>query len=273
MALRTRDKRQRNRYAAVLRDSRHAASQRPAVEQIEVRHQGLRPRLLSLIIVLVLSLMMTLFFTADAFYVRSISVGGLRYLTKEEVFAFADIANMHIFWVDPEVVRTNVLRSPSVADARVSLSWPPDMVTIAIEEREPALVWEQGGAAIWVDIQGRGMAQREARADLVRITADITVEAGPLGENGRLEPEVVYGALQLNELLPDLEALRYDPVRGLGYRNSYGWDVWMGTGTGMEEKIAIYRAMEAQLLQQGVQPGEVNIVDPDNPYITVLWGR
>jgi cell division septal protein FtsQ len=264
----------RHRSGAVLRDARlPIANEERTIDHSAPRHRGFEWRIVSFAIVVVMSAVLSFFYASDAFYIRSISVGGLRYLTKEEVFAFADIANMHIFWVNPQDVRANLMRSPSVADARVWLSWPPQMVNIIVEEREPALVWEQSGTAIWVDIQGRIMAQRQDRPDLVRISADMSVSDGPLGESGRVAQAVIVGALQLQNLMPEVRTWRYDPVRGLGFVNSNGWQVWFGTGASMSEKLAIYNTLASDLLARGIQAGEVNIVDPDHPFYTVMWGR
>ena len=275
MSQRVRDRRQRGlRYAGVLRDGSSAqADERPAPEHYEARSRPVSWRLASLTIVICLGIMLALFFSADAFYVRSVAVGGIRYLTKEEVFAFADIANLHVFWVSPTRVRENLLRSPSIADARVTIDWPPNMVNIVVVEREPALIWEQGGAVVWVDLQGRVMAQREERSDLMRIRADITVDRGPLGNESRLEPQFVVGALQLQEALPSAGGLRYDAVRGLGVRTEAGVDVWFGDGLYIPEKLRIYQSITQNLQQRGIQPVEINIVDPDHPFYTSLWGR
>lgn len=222
--------------------------------------------------VVLLSGLLFIFSTADFFYVRSIAVGGLRYLSKEEVFAFTKVANQHVFWVDPEAVRQNLLQSPSIADARVWLDWSPQLVNIVIEEREPAIVWEQSGTALWVDIQGRIMMQREDRNDLVRVSAGDNVEQGILGQTGRVDEDIVIGAIQLQELLPEATLLRYDSVKGLGYANAQGWSVWFGVGRFMQEKVAIYRTISQDLLARGIQAGEVNIVNPDAPFYTVMWG-
>jgi cell division septal protein FtsQ len=269
-----RERRQRNSYTGVLRDARvMTPAEGYVVDHSAPRRRPFSWRWISLMIVIVLTLVLVFFYTSSVFYVRSISVGGVRYLTKEEIFAYADIANMHIFWVDPARVRENLLRSSSIADAQVWIGWPPQMVNIVVEEREPALVWEQSGTAIWVDIQGRIMAQRQDRPDLTVIQADMAVADGPLGESGRVRQEIVLGALQLEELLPGTQVLRYDSARGLGYAHEGGWQVWLGTGTGMPEKIAIVNAMTQSLQARGIQPGEINVVDPDFPFYTVMWGR
>ena len=167
----TRDRRRRDRnYTGILRGNR-ARTEQPEVSQIEDRRK-FNWRMVSGFMVLALSGILALFFYADVFYVHTIAVGGVRYMTKEEVFAYADIANTHIFWVQPEVVRERLLGFQTVADAEVRISWPPNMVNIVVEEREPALVWEQNGVAIWVDIQGNVMRQYEDRPGLLRIVAE-----------------------------------------------------------------------------------------------------
>jgi hypothetical protein len=267
-----RDRRRGTRYAGVLRDNRTRTNDdRPAVEHSEPRSTAVNWRLLSGAIVVCLSVILVMFFTADAFYVRSVAVGGLKYLTKEEVFALTNIANVHIFWINPGDVREKLMESPSIADARVTLGWPPNMVNIVVEEREPVLVWEQGDTAIWVDLQGRIMVQREDRPELIRIATQGAVDQGK--DTGHVDEEIVFGALQLQELMPDTPLLLYDANKGLGFRNTYGWDVWMGVGTGMPEKYQIYQTLAAGLVARGIQAGEVNITNPDAPYYNVLWGR
>src|SRR5687767_12025459 len=105
---RMRDKRRGTKYAGILRDNRsRPTEERPVVEHSEPRRSPVKWRLFSGMIVVTLALVLLLFFSADAFYVRSIAVGGMKYLTKEEIFAYADIANVHIFWINPEQVREN----------------------------------------------------------------------------------------------------------------------------------------------------------------------
>jgi hypothetical protein len=228
-------------------------------------------RFFSGMIIACLLLVLFLFFSADAFYVHSIAVGGLEYLTKEEVFALSDIANMHIFWVDPAAVRASILRSPTVADATVYVGWPPQMVQIVVEERQPALVWEQAGVAAWIDVQGRVMPQRQDRPDLLRIY-DYDTE-GPLAPNTRVDTGAVSGALQLRSMFPNIDALRYHPHKGLGYQDGRGWQVWFGVGTNMPEKIRVYDAIVENLLSRTIYPEEINVARPDAPYYCCVGGR
>jgi hypothetical protein len=273
MAGRSRERQRTGRTPAVLRRGAGFATASPAGVQHGVRTgSAANWRIVSLLIVLLLAAVLFVFFWADVFYVHSVAVGGLHYTTKEEVFALSGIANMHVFWVDPEAVRQAILRSPTVADAQVIVGWPPNMVQIVVEEREPAFVWEQAGVATWIDLQGRVMRQREDRPDLVRVIAENSLE-GPMGPNTQLDEAIVSGALQLHALMPDLSFLRYDPIKGLGYQDAGGWQVWFGVGTDMPEKVSIYNTIVDNLKSRGIQPGEVNVVNPDAPYYSAAWGR
>jgi hypothetical protein len=228
-------------------------------------------RIFSALIVFSLLVVLGMFFATPFFYIHSIAVGGLHYVSKEEVFALTGVANMHIFWIDPDEVRRNILRSPTIADATVTVGWPPNMVQVLIQEREPAVIWEQSGVATWVDVQGRVMQQREDRSDLVRIQSEDN--DGPIGPNVQVPLDVVAGALQLKNLRPNIESLRFDREKGLGYQDGRGWEAWFGTGTDMPEKLIIYETLVANLISRKIQPQEVNVVNPDAPYYSVVGGR
>lgn len=246
-------------------------------EQRTVSH-GAEPRFqvgwraASLVIVIAMLGLLGLFFGSGAFYVHTVAVGGMETLTKEEVFALTDSANFHLFWVDPEQIRENLIASPTITDAEVRLGWPPQMVQIVIQERQPALVWEQAGAATWIDLQGQVMQLREDRTDLIRVSYEGLADAA-LGPNDTIPADVVNGALQLRALLTDIDVMRYDPNLGLGFRDARGWDAWLGVGTDMPNKILIYNALVDDLLSRGITPSIVNVADPEAVYYSTLLGR
>ena len=275
MSNRIRNRRRRSeRSPGVLRrTSPQSIQERQSLEHGERGEGFTRWRAVSALIVLVFGAVLVLIFTTELFYVRSIQVRGLEYLTVEEVFAFADVANYHLFWLDSERVRDNILRSSSVADATVELGWPPDMINIQIEERQPAVIWSESGVEMWVDLQGRMMKARVELPNLMRINATVGAFDEPLTDGRQLDDDIVFGALQIQELLPDMTSLNYDPVYGLGWTDNNGWQVWMGSGTGMSEKVKIYNALVQNLMTRGIQPGVINVANPDAPFYTVLWGR
>ncbi len=216
--------------------------------------------------------LLVLFFTANGFYVQTIAVGGLQTLTKEEVFGLTRVAGMHVFWVDPYQIEENLVESPTISEARVRLGWSPQLVQIVIQEREPALVWQQAGGATWVDLQGRVMALREDRPGLVRVSYEGLADSA-LGPNDTIPEDVLQGALQLHTLFPEIDLLRYSPDYGLGFRAAGGWDAWFGTGTDMPNKVLIYNRLVGDLQARGLDLRVVSVADLDAVYYATLGSR
>ncbi|MBN1564157.1 MAG: FtsQ-type POTRA domain-containing protein [Anaerolineae bacterium] len=207
-----------------------------------------------------------LFLTMDAFFVSAVAIGGEKYLTREEIFRFSDVAQQHIFWIDPAHVEARLESVPNIAEAVVYVGWPPDMLQIVVVEREPALIWEQG-IRVWVDVNGIVMTQREDRTDLLRIVVRDAEDPISVGE--RIPQSIVDGALYLHKR-QNISVLLYNPEKGLGHLNPSGWTVWFGTGEDMDTKLLVYNELVAEI--RGVlQPGEIFMNDPDRPYYTVLW--
>jgi hypothetical protein len=235
----------------------------PAVQHGE-RGVQINWRIFSGLIAACLMIVVVLFFATDAFYVHTISVAGLRYLKEGEIFRLADIADTHIFWVNEDDVRARLTALTVIADAEVTIGWPPDMVRITVTEREPALIWEQGNVPVWIDLSGRVlMTPPEERPDLLRVTVEDVEEI--VLPTTIIPPEVVNGALLLRELVPGTNSLRYHPVNGLGFTGEGGWDAWFGSGLDMQIKIMVYKAIVEDHQNVG-ELREINVVNPDAPY-------
>jgi hypothetical protein len=224
-------------------------------------------RAVSGMLVLGLGVVLYLFLTMDAFYVSSVAIGGEKYLSREEIFRYSDIARRQIFWIDPDEVEARLKAVPNIADASVLVGWPPDMVQIVVTEREPALTWEQG-VRVWVDVNGIVMKQREDRPDLLRVVVPDAPE--PIGVGERIPQSIVEGARFLKKRHPNIDVLLYDSLKGLGYHDGRGWTVWFGTGEDMDTKLLVYNQLVTEITGK-VQPGEIIMTDPDRPYYTVLW--
>ena len=231
--------------------------------------------LISAVLFVFFAIILLLFFTSDVFYVKAIQVRGNNFMSREEVFAFSDIANFHMFWLDPEQIRHSVMRSSSVADVSVEIGWPPNLITILVQERQPALVWSDAGAETWIDIQGRVMRARAEMPNLLHINLIREELSGPKPRAEDFTGAMVLGALRLKEIVPEGENLDFHPVHGLGWTNDKGWQIWMGSDSAavMSEKILMYEALVANLNSRAIDIAELNIANPDAPFYRVLWGR
>jgi hypothetical protein len=224
-------------------------------------------RLVSGMIVIALSTLLYLLLTLEAFFVNSVAIGGEKYLTREEIFRYSEIAQEHLFWIDADDVVARLESVPNIAAAEVVVGWPPDMIQIVVTEREPALIWEQS-VRVWVDVNGIVMKQREDRPDLLRVVVPNSTE--PLGAGARIPRTIVDGALRLRKLHPNIDVLLYDSMKGLGYHSGGGWTVWFGDGKDIDTKLLVYNALVEEI-QGKVQPGEIIVIDPDRPYYNILW--
>ncbi len=246
-----------------------ATEERAAVEHGVRQAIGVSWRAFSGLISLGLLIVLALFFLSDVFYIRSIVVAGTNYLDKAEVFRVADIAEMHLFWINPGEVQERLEALDVVADARVEVSWPPNMIKIYIEERQPAIMWIQSGVAALVDLQGRVLAyppDDTVRPDLLRIITDGSL-SGPPGLDAVIPAGAINGALQLQAILAGVPYLRYNADKGLGFREEPGgWDVWLGTGTDMPNKLLVYETIRDNLASRGITPVFINVANPEGAY-------
>jgi len=234
---------------------------RPAVEHGTQHAAGLGARALSGLIVVSLIVVLSVFFVTDYFYVHNITVVGVNYLDEAEVFRYSGMEGTHIFWIDPEKVRESILRLNVVADARVEIGWPPDLVRVYIEEREPAFIWVQSGTSSLIDLQGRRLrflAEGETPPSLLWVLTEGNAADLP-SLDASIPLDVVNGVVQLQNLLMGVPSLRYDPVNGLGFQEQGGGQVWLGVGSDMLDKLPVYETLRDNLLARGITPTEINV--------------
>ena len=270
-SLRTRQQRRKSERApGMLGGVRVPFAERAARDDVDHgvrKQQEMNWRYVSGLIVLGLTGLLIVFFATDLFYVRTVAVGGANYLDEGEVFRYAGIAETHIFWVNPQQVREDIIASSEViADARVVVGWPPHMVQIYIEEREPQVIWVQDGVTALIDLQGRVLRyppDDELLPDLLQVVS-INTLTGPPGADVPIPEQAVAAAIQLRQLGRQ-EAVRYHPTKGLGFNES-SWEVWLGTGTDMPNRLRIYEALRDNLLDRGITPSEINVADPEGAY-------
>lgn len=277
LSLGERRRQRRARKMVEMAESLPAAVPRDVVRQVYISW-----RWFSAIIVLALGIILYILISQDAFYIHSIYVGyggTTHFLTPPEIFERSGLANVHLFWVDAAEVEKRLEQDPQVASADVTVGWPPNLVQITVNERQPALVWEQSGQRVWVDVRGRVMALRQDLPTLVRVivqkpSKDVhlgkcTLQGtdSVLGAGSCIDQETVNGVLQFKALYPNVETVVYDPVKGLGYQDGRNWVLWFGNGVDIPTKMVVYNALIEDFQARGLQPVEVNVANPDKPFV------
>lgn len=255
------------------------------------------PRWISLGILLAVFYAFNIVGTRTDFYLRYIPVEGAVSIDPQEVILASGLAGQHIFAADPNLAAGQIAQIPGIVSAAVDLRWP-NQISIQIEEDSPIALWETPEQTFWINQNMKILPARGSSGGLLRIKAAST--AGLLGverivveedtaaaemdkETELSEPTVSYtsgsipedllvGAFLLQRLQPNgttLEELLYDPNHGLSFQDSRGWMVHMGHGTDMPQKLAIYRAIIADLTSRGITPDYVSVSNQEKPYYGV----
>jgi hypothetical protein len=206
---------------------------------------------------------------SQAFTVNTIAVGGERYVSPEWVFESTDLAGKNLFTVNADTIEARLESNPSIADAQVYVSWPPNAVSVVVAERDPVLIWEQGDFRVWVDVNGIVMFQREERDDLIRIV-HVGEDEEPLGVGNTIDRDIVAGALQLHAKLPSIKVFFFDPVNGLGYFDERNWRAWFGVGTDMQRRLDVYDQI-VRMNYPNVQFAEIDVSNADYPVYEVRY--
>jgi POTRA domain-containing FtsQ-type protein len=233
-------------------------------------------RVVSLMLFLILGGILIFLFTNDLFVVRGAEIGGVRYVPVDEVFSDSGVSGQRIVMINPLTVQKKLELSPSIETAEVLLQWPANVI-IRVREREPAIVWEQGGKSYWVDLNGHLMIERRNLPNLLHVINEgeaIPFQCpGPSCEDQdaiTIDPEVVRGAQHLKTLRSNIDVLYYDPVRGLSYQDGRGWRAYFGVGATMDTKLIVYETLVATLEARGVHPIYIDVSNPDAPYYQLV---
>lgn len=181
------------------------------------------------------------------FRVERVRVEGARYLSADEIAHASGVLHQELFWVDPEMVRQRVERLPGVRRAQVVRRWPRGL-TVRVEERMPAAVWQVGGVGYAVDADGVVLDAAPDDALPVIVQTDGTPGLRP---GDRVDGDAVRMALRVRELAP--AAVGQQPVRfewtqarGLEVTTDRGVRVRLGDEAGLEYKLAVWRAVLQQ---------------------------
>ena len=220
-------------------------------------------RAMSVTLVALLSALLGRMLIDPGMYIRGVNLGGAALVPGQEIYAASGIAGQHVFWVDPLEVQRKVSAVPGIASASVRVEWPAT-VTIVVTERIPVVSWTEGSQKSWVDADGNKFT---ARTDLPGLLP-ITVDDAASGAYQTVPAAAVEGALQLQQLRPNIEMLHYDSAHGLSYQDGRGWRGYFGVGTDMLQKLAVYEKLVSDLMARGVQPKTISVESFQAPYYT-----
>ncbi|MCX7837933.1 MAG: FtsQ-type POTRA domain-containing protein [Anaerolineae bacterium] len=209
-----------------------------------------RPKMIALGGVLVFAAILYAFFDSDYFYVFQFNITGTQFLPSAEVIQASGIRGYNVFFIDARVVERALMQMPEVKSARVLVRLPND-VTMEIVERQPIGVWQRGETTFWVDSEGMLMRARASLPDLPTVRDGDT---GTLALGQRAPANAFAAFVALRAAMPESpRALEWSSARGIAFTDERGWKIYLGTAEDMPGKIAILRALVAQLVAQNAR--------------------
>lgn len=215
------------------------------------------------------------------YYLTLIPVDGTYSIPPAEIVQASGLAGSHIFAVDPSIAAHEITSLPGVISATVTLEWP-NVAHIQIREDSPIAIWQENGVQFWVTENGRLIPARFDTLELLTIEADVPsmaefllrsddgeeTTASEVQPSVRFIPEdILAGALQLQTLQPNLTRVQYRPATGLIWQDeTHGWDVYLGTGTDMHQKLVIYEAIVQELDARNLTAEYISVKNKEKPY-------
>ena len=247
--------------------------------------EGLRPldmpkiriewRAASAALAILLSVVLYLLFTLPTFMITAPQIIGNQYLAAETLNDTLALSGKTIFTLVPEKLERNLLLAhPGLADVEVTLSLP-NIASVTVRERQPALIWQQDGKVAWIDVEGVAFRATSHVEGLITVTALGSPPAPAVDTSTRsklapppyIAPETVIALQSLVAHVPPGTPIIYDPKSGLGWTDPRGWTVQLGDIT--EEiglKLRLYETLISWFEQNNIQPVLVNLEYPHAPY-------
>jgi len=208
-------------------------------------------------------------FTAPDFFVYSAAISGAHHLKAEDIYLAAGIHEQSIFWVRPGQVEQILGQFNGIRSVKVS-SGLPARVSIAVEEREPVVMWRLlvQKRDWWLDEEGVVLPYH---GDVNNTTFVVDSSTPQLHEGDRIKPEgAVASVLQLASALPDVKVFFYQADQGFSYTarsedGAQGWPVLIGTSEDLTHKIDILRTLTEYLAARNIRPRYIDVRWADHP--------
>jgi hypothetical protein len=203
--------------------------------------------------------------SGSEFQIHSIAIEGAYYMSPSRIRSIAGISGDQNFQVDPTEIENKLEAHPEILSAEVKLSWP-NVIGIEVEERLPALEWNDAGRSWLISRDGIAFLRRSSPPELNRVhSLEKVLEIGE-SLSPVIDPIVIQAALELKAIIGDGHDLFYDKEHGLGFQDTYGWMAYFGHDGDMEYKLQAYSKIVEVLLQNRYPASLVSVEELSAPY-------
>jgi len=246
-------------------------------------------RVVSLLMVLMMSASLFLIWKAPVFQVNTIEAEGLQRLTVGDLNTVMRTLGKSVFTINPKLLDDTLHHAfPELSKISIRINLPAS-VKVVVTEREPVIAWVQDGSETWVDeegvsfpargnptnalvrVEGHGTPPSIVPAvssdDLSSLPGEVTSTTVTTNQTLRLSTDLVSAILALGAKMPADTLLVYDSIHGLGWNDPNGWEVFFGSDDqDMEMKLTVYQALVDRLQSEGIQPALISVEYVHAPY-------
>jgi hypothetical protein len=186
-----------------------------------------------------------------------------------DIYVASGVDAQHILWIRPDEAASAVKQLDGIKSARV-LCKLPSVVTIAVLERKPVVMWRAVGQGHdwWLDEDGV-VLPFHGDPDAQETLFVVDSSSRHLAVGDYLEPAgTVESVVQLASALPGARVFFYREDKGLGFTqraNGDEWPVYVGTSDDIGSKIRVVEQISAYLAENGIHPSYVDVRWPERP--------
>ena len=190
-------------------------------------------------------------------------IGGAVRIAPEDIYKQSQIDGRNIILVRRDEVAGNVKDLAGILDAEVHLRLP-NQIIIDVVENAPLVALETVTTTLWLAEDGAEVPQSGAQPP-IRI---VDQSNNRLTRDLALRSLILENVAQLHALRPSIAEFYYGGSEGLYYRSSDGWDVWLGEGGPVAEKLGLIDVAASEVVKQGGQP---KVIDVRHSGRKALW--
>jgi len=203
--------------------------------------------------------------TSKQFHVAEVVIAGNELVAAEDIAATINVGGMNTFAVRARRMERILKADPAIENVTVRPRLP-NTLEVMVSERSPAVVWETAGRSVLTDAEG--LALRGGSRD------DLPVVHAPEGPTPDPGGRVDLDTVRMAEALAPRLASEGLAGGQLEYRPSYGATLILadsarlaiGTGDGLEDKLAAYRAIRSYLDQNRTTAQFIDVRFLERPY-------
>ena len=206
-------------------------------------------------------------FQSPVFQVQAVTVQGLSHRTEREILERVSLAGQNVLTLPVAQIQSTLAEDPWLRSVEVQRQLP-NRVTLHVQERKPAAVWDGKGGRYLADADGTLLDPAPAKSDLP-IVKDID---GPVYIPGdRLGSDAAELAAKLVVALPQVigqraKSFEYLSNGGMVVEMDKGKRARLGDGTDFDYKLAVWKALLNRGDTEKLVVGHVDLRFGDRPF-------